>query len=59
MSKVSIKLVRSTIGRPDKQLRIVKSLGLGFLNASKEVEYTPSLKGQLDKVSHLVEVNKL
>lgn len=59
MSKVSIKLVRSTIGRPDRQLRIVKSLGLSFLNASKEVEYTPSMKGMLDKVSHLVEVNKL
>lgn len=59
MAKVSVKLVKSTIGRPDRQLRIVKSLGLGYLNAERQFEVSPALEGQIRLVSHLVEVKEL
>jgi large subunit ribosomal protein L30 len=59
MAKVKITQTRSTIKRPDTQLRTIQSLGLGKLNASVEVEYTPQIKGMVKKVSHLVSVTEL
>ena len=59
MAKVKITQTRSTIKRPKTQLRTIQSLGLGKLNASVEVEYTPQIKGMVKKVSHLVSVIEL
>ena len=59
MAKVKITQTRSTIKRPDTQLRTIQSLGLGRLNATVEVEYTPQIKGMVRKVSHLVRVTEL
>ena len=59
MAKVKITQTRSTIKRPETQLRTIQSLGLGKLNASVEVEYTPQIKGMVKKVSHLVSVTEL
>jgi large subunit ribosomal protein L30 len=59
MAKVKITQTRSTIKRPDTQLRTIQSLGLGKVNATVEVEYTPQIKGMVKKVSHLVSVTEL
>ncbi|MBS1680559.1 MAG: 50S ribosomal protein L30 [Bacteroidetes bacterium] len=59
MAKVKITQIRSTIKRPDTQLRTIQSLGLGKLHASVEVEYTPQIKGMVKKVNHLVSVTEL
>jgi len=59
MAKVKITQTRSTIKRPDTQLRTIQSLGLGKVNATVEVEYTPQIKGMVRKVSHLVSVTEL
>ena len=59
MAKVRITQTRSTIKRPDTQLRTIQSLGLGRVNATVEVEYTPQIKGMVKKVSHLVSVTEL
>ena len=59
MAKVKITQTRSTIKRPDTQIRTIQSLGLGRLNATVEVEYTPQIKGMVRKVSHLVRVTEL
>jgi large subunit ribosomal protein L30 len=59
MAKVRITQTRSTIKRPDTQLRTIQSLGLGRVNATVEVEYTPQIKGMVRKVSHLVSVTEL
>ena len=59
MSKVKITQIRSTIKRPETQLRTIESLGLGKRNSSVEVEYTPSIQGMVKKVSHLVSVKEL
>ncbi len=58
MAKVIVKQVKSTIGRPESQVKIVKALGLGRIGKTKELTDTPSVRGMIAKVSHLVEVVK-
>ena len=59
MGKVQITQTRSTIKRPETQLRTIQSLGLGKIHSTVEVEYTPQIKGMVKKVSHLVTVKEL
>ncbi len=59
MGKVRITQTRSTIKRPETQLRTIQSLGLGKIHSTVEVEYTPQIKGMVEKVSHLVTVKEL
>jgi len=59
MGKVRITQTRSTIKRPETQLRTIQSLGLGRPDAFVEVEYTPQIKGMVRKVSHLVSVTEI
>ena len=59
MAKVKITQIRSTIKRPDTQLRTIQSLGLGKVHSSVEVEYTPQIQGMVKKVNHLVSVTAL
>ena len=58
MAKVIVKQIRSTIGRPESQVKIVKALGLGRIGKTKEVEDSASVRGMVAKVSHLVEIVK-
>jgi large subunit ribosomal protein L30 len=59
MGKVRITQTRSTIKRPETQLRTIQSLGLGKIHSTVEVEFTPQIKGMVEKVSHLVTVKAL
>lgn len=59
MAKVKITQIRSTIKRPETQLKTIQSLGLGKRDQSVEVEYTPQIQGMVRKVSHLVSVKEL
>lgn len=59
MAKVRITQTRSTIKRPDTQLRTIQSLGFLRVNNSVEVEYTPQIQGMVRKVNHLVSVTEL
>ncbi|OSM02466.1 50S ribosomal protein L30 [Magnetofaba australis] len=56
MATLKVKLVRSVIGRPEKQHKIVKSLGLSKMNRERELPDNPAIRGQIDKIKHLVEV---
>ena len=56
MAKIVVKQVKSTIGLPESQVKIVKAWGLGRIGKTKEIEDTPSVRGMVAKVSHLVEV---
>ena len=58
MAKVIVKQVKSTIGRPESQVKIVKALGLGRIGKTKELTDTPAVRGMIAKVAHLVEVVK-
>ena len=55
-NKIKIKKIGSLIRQPQKQVRIVKGLGLRKTNAVREIEDTPSVRGMLSKVAHLVKV---
>lgn len=59
MAKLKITLTRSLIGRPETQRRTVRSLGLRKLHSVVEHEDSPSLRGELHKVRHLVTVEEL
>ena len=54
--KIKIKKTGSLIRQPQNQVRIVKGLGLRKTNSIKEIEDTPSVRGMLSKVAHLVKV---
>ena len=58
MAKIIVKQVKSTIGRPEAQVKVVKALGLGRIGKTKELEDTASVRGMVAKVSHLVEIVK-
>ena len=59
MARVRITQVRSTIDRPQTQKNAIKSLGLGKINRSVEVEYNDAMKGAINKVQHLVLVEEI
>ena len=59
MAKVQITQKRSTIKRPETQLRSIQALGLGRVNKSVEVELTPQIAGMIRKVNHLITVKEL
>ncbi len=59
MAKVQITQKRSTIKRPETQIRTIKALGLGKINKSVEVELTPQISGMIRKVNHLITVKEL
>ena len=54
--KIKIKKVGSLIRQPQKQIRVVKGLGLRKTNSVREIEDTPSVRGMLSKVAHLIKV---
>ena len=56
MATLKVKLVRSVIGRPETQKRTVRSLGLRKLNSTAELPDSPTIRGQIKKVKHLVQV---
>ncbi|EGQ2701675.1 50S ribosomal protein L30 [Staphylococcus pseudintermedius] len=58
MAKLQITLTKSVIGRPETQRKTVKALGLGKVNSSVTVEDNASIRGQINKVSHLVSVEE-
>ena len=58
MSKLLITWTKSTIGYPSNQRRVIKALGLHRLHHTVEHADTPSIRGMLHKVRHLVKVEQ-
>ncbi|MDZ7370892.1 MAG: 50S ribosomal protein L30 [candidate division KSB1 bacterium] len=56
---LKITLKRSTIGRMQYQKDTVRALGLRRLNHSVVHADTPSIRGMINAVSHLVEVEEI
>lgn len=56
MAKITVRQVKSNIGRPETQVKTLVSLGLGKLGKKAEVEDTPTVRGQIAKVKHLIVV---
>jgi large subunit ribosomal protein L30 len=55
---LAIKLVRSSIGYNQRQKDTIKALGLRKLHQVVEQEDTPTIRGMITAVSHLVEVTE-
>jgi len=53
---IKIKWVRSAIQAPVKHKKVVKGLGFTRLNQVVEREDTPSVRGMVNKIPHLVEI---
>ena len=56
--KLKVTLKRSVIGEKPKTRATVESLGLRKLHQTREHTDTPTLRGMLHKVRHLVEVEE-
>lgn len=57
--KVRIQLVRSLIGVPEKQRRVVRALGLRRLGSVVVKEKNPAIDGMVLKVSHLLQTERV
>ncbi len=55
---VKVTLVKSTIGQKPEKKATVRSLGLKKINSCVEKEDSPSLRGMIASVSHLVKVEE-
>jgi large subunit ribosomal protein L30 len=56
--KLKLVQVRSGIGRTEQQNKILKGLGLRGPNTENVVDNTPSFRGMVKKVLHLVTVEE-
>jgi large subunit ribosomal protein L30 len=59
MSKLKVRQIRSVIGVPHPLRLVVKGLGLRGLNTEVTVANTPSFRGMVKKVLHLVQVQEV
>jgi large subunit ribosomal protein L30 len=59
MTKLKITLVRSTIGYAENQRRVVKGLGLRKLQSTVIHSDNPTIRGMINKVSHLLKVETI
>ena len=57
-AKLKVTQVRSAIGRVQTQRKVLKGLGLAGPNRSVVVDNTPSFRGMIRKVIHLVHVEE-
>jgi len=60
MAKKMIKVTQigSPIGRPKTQRAVLIGLGLNKMHRTSELEDTPSIRGMIRKVAHLVKVEE-
>jgi large subunit ribosomal protein L30 len=57
--QVKIRLIRSLIGRPQKQHEVIKGLGLRRIDSEVIRKDCPEIRGMIRKVPHLVKVEEL
>jgi large subunit ribosomal protein L30 len=57
--RVKVTYARSANNRPKVQLQTLMGLGLRKLNHSRELEDTPSVRGMIKRVAHLLRVEEI
>ena len=55
---IRVRLVRSMIGRPEKQRVVLRGMGLTKMQKTVQLPDTPRIRGMLNKVQHLVRVEE-
>ncbi|MCB9234264.1 MAG: 50S ribosomal protein L30 [Bacteroidia bacterium] len=58
MAKIKITQIRSVIGRPARQIRTMKALGLRRINHTIVKDATPPVIGMVRSISHLIKVEE-
>ncbi|MEE9454273.1 MAG: 50S ribosomal protein L30 [Paracoccaceae bacterium] len=53
---IVVKQTGSPIRRPKDQLATLKGLGLNKMHKTRELEDTPSVRGMVHKIAHMVEI---
>ena len=53
---IVVKQIGSPIRRPAKQRAMPIGLGLNKMNRTRELEDTPSVRGMVNSISHMVEI---
>ena len=53
---VDVKQIRSGIGCPEPHKLILRALGLGKMRRVRRLPDTPSVRGMVAKIPHLVEI---
>ncbi|MDX2290465.1 MAG: 50S ribosomal protein L30 [Hyphomicrobiaceae bacterium] len=53
---ITVRQVRSAARREERQTRTLIGLGLNKLNRVRTLEDTPSVRGMITKIGHLVEI---
>jgi len=59
MPKVRVTQMRSPLGRKPGQKETLVGLGLNKQRATRDLEDTPSARGMIRKVAHLIKVEEL
>ena len=55
---IKVTLVKSMIGRPEQQRRVLRGMGLTKLNRTVELTDTPAVRGMVRKVAHLLKTEE-
>ncbi len=53
---IVVKQIGSPCRRPEKQRATLIGLGLNKMHKTRELEDTPSVRGMINKIPHLVEI---
>ena len=56
MATIVVKQIGSPIRRPAVQRQTLKGLGLNKMHRTRELEDTPSVRGMVNKIPHLVQI---
>jgi large subunit ribosomal protein L30 len=59
VSKVRVTQTSSALGRKPGQKETLVGLGLNKMRSTRELEDTPSVRGMIRKVAHLIKVEEL
>ncbi len=52
--RLEVTLVKSYIGRPEAQRKVLRGMGLGKMHRTVVLNDTPEIRGMIRKVVHLV-----
>lgn len=58
MAHLTVTLVKSGIGKPQKHRLILQGLGLTKINKTVQLIDTPEIQGMIRKISHMVKVSQ-
>lgn len=59
MAQLKITWTKSYIGKPQNQRRVIHSLGLKRLHHSVVHQDSPTIRGMVEKVQHLLKVEQV